>query len=283
MTPTKVLALRGVSLTVAATLVILAPVIAGAQAGIGEEKFNAVCAACHTIGAGRRVGPDLQGVQERRSENWLLSFIRSPQQMISAGDPVAIQLEQEFKMVMPDPPVSADEIKEILTFIRTGGGGQSAAQVPERVATPDDVLRGQSFFQGSLRFANGGPTCNSCHHVRNDAVIGGGVLAKDLTAVFGRMGGPGIHAILGSPPFPVMEEAYRARPLTDDEVFALVAFLEDADQHQAFQQPRDYGFRLVYSGCASFAVLAGAYWLFGRRRKKLPVNHEIFDRQVKTH
>ncbi|MBK7975540.1 MAG: hypothetical protein IPK07_20395 [Deltaproteobacteria bacterium] len=28
-------------------------------AGPGEAKFNSICAACHTIGEGRRVGPDL--------------------------------------------------------------------------------------------------------------------------------------------------------------------------------------------------------------------------------
>ncbi|MEO8604911.1 MAG: cytochrome c, partial [bacterium] len=232
-----------VSRIIVALSVICTPAIAGAQVGTGAEKFNALCAACHTIGGGRRVGPDLQGVYDRRSAEWLLDFVTSPQKMISKGDPVAVQLQQEFGVMMPDPPYSADEIKEILAYVKAAGAaGQAAAPaaVPERAATAEDVSRGRALFQGHLRFANGGPTCNSCHHVRNDAVIGGGVVARELTTVFGRMGAPGIHAILGAPPFPVMEEAYRGRPLTDYEVFALVAFLQDADQHQALQQPRDY-------------------------------------------
>jgi len=202
--------------------------------------------------------------------------------MIQSGDPRAVARFAEFnKVVMPDAPYSEDAIKEILAYIKSDPSPPAVA--PTRPATPDDVFRGQELFQGHLRFLNGGPPCNSCHHVKNDAVIGGGVLAKELTSVFASMGAPGIQAILGKPPFPVMDEAYRDRPLTDDEVFAMVGFLQDADQHQAFQQPRDYGFRLFYSGAGVFVVLMGLCALFGRRRKQYPVNHQIFERQVRTH
>ena len=164
-----------------------------------------------------------------------------------------------------------------LAFLKTGGYG-----IALRAATPEDIRKGQGLFQGTIRFANVGPACNSCHHVRNDAVIGGGVLARELTTVFGRLGAPGVQAILGRAPFPVMEQAYMGRALTEDEVVALVGFLQEADRQQAFQQPRDYGFKLFYSGTAGFVGLMGLYALFGRGRKKHPVNHKIFERQVKT-
>jgi len=261
---------------------VSAPAIAGAQTSLGEQKFTAVCSACHTIGEGVRVGPDLKGVHDRRSEEWLLKFIPSPQKMIDSGDPAAVELHKKFPVTMPDQTLSASEIKAVLAYIKAGGGGEQAEAPPERAATPENIRRGQEHFQGIRRFTNGGPACNSCHHVQNDAVIGGGVLAKDLTAAFGRMGSPGLHAILGQPPFPVMEAAYQDKPLTSDEVFDLVAFLQDADQHQLLQQPRDYGFKLAYSGGIGFLLLMGLYGLFGRRRKKLPVNHEIFERQIKS-
>jgi len=251
-----------------------------AEAASGAENFNATCAACHTVGGGKRVGPDLKGVTERRTEEWLLRFIKSSQSLVQSGDPTAVALFNEFKIAMPDAPYSPAEIKEILAFINSGG--QAPAAPALRAATPDDIRKGQELFQGITRLGNGGPPCNSCHHVKNDAVIGGGVLAKELTTVFGTMGSPGVHAILGKPPFPVMEQAYKDKALTENEVFALVAFLQDAHAKQAFQQPRDYGFRLLYGGAGGLVVLMALYSLLWRRRKTHPVNHKIFERQVRT-
>lgn len=282
MTTRRLWAARRIVLTAAVTAAAGIPPAAGAQTLTAAEKFNKLCAACHTIGGGRLVGPDLKGIHDRRTEEWLLSFVTSPQKMISAGDTIAVRLQKEFTLIMPDPAYSKAELQEILDYIKTGGSGPTVVAAPQRDATPEDIRKGQELFQGIVRLTNDGPACNSCHHVRNDAVIGGGVLAKELTSVFGRLGGVGIQGILGKPPFPVMEEAYRDRPLSDDEVFALVSFLQDADRQQAFQQPRDYGFRLVYSGAAGFVVLLAVFWVIGRRRKTHPVNRAIFDRQVRS-
>lgn len=264
-------------------LVVLSLMKAGAHAATGEENFNNLCAACHTIGGGIRIGPDLKGVNDRRSEEWLLRFIKSSQAMVRSGDPIAIAKFAEFKNIpMPDIPYSVDEIREVLAYIKAGGSGTVAQAPTLRAATPEDIIKGQGLFQGTIRFAHAGPACNSCHHVRNDAVIGGGVLARDLTTVFSRLGAPGVQAILGGPPFPVMEQAFKDRPLTEEEVVALVGFLQEADRQQAFQQPRDYGFKLFYSGTAGFVGLMGLFALFGRGRKKRPVNQKIFERQLKS-
>ena len=75
-------------------------------------------------------------------------------------------------------------------------------------ASPEDIEAGQAMFQGVTRFENDGAACNACHDVRNDAVIGGGILAAELTTVFSRMGSAGVKAILGQAPFPVMQAAY---------------------------------------------------------------------------
>jgi hypothetical protein len=149
-------------------------------------------------------------------------------------------------------------------------------------ATEEQVVLGQNLFQGTTRFANSGPTCNSCHDVTHDAVIGGGLLAAELTTVFSRLGGPGVRAILGSPPFPVMQRAYADKPLTEDEVAALVGFLQQADEEQALHQPRDYGIKLFGAGVLGAAVLLGLYSLFWNGRLRGSVNQEIYDRQVKS-
>ena len=58
----------------------------------GEQVFNTTCFACHTIGGGRLIGPDLAGVHEKRSQEWLEKFIKSSQSMINAGDTEAVAL-----------------------------------------------------------------------------------------------------------------------------------------------------------------------------------------------
>jgi mono/diheme cytochrome c family protein len=221
----------------------------------------------------------------------MIEFIRSSQTMIKSGDPEAVALAEAYPgLIMPDNPLSDDQIRSILAYVRELESGAAAAGVtpsqapakPARKVTQEDVLTGRELFQGNIRFAERGPTCNSCHHVKNDAVIGGGILAKELTSVFSTMGAGGVRSILGQPPFAVMEQAYRDKPLTEDEVHALVAFLQDADEQQSFQQPRDYGVRLAGTGVVGVALLLGAYALVFHRRKRASVNQAIYDRQVKS-
>jgi cytochrome c2 len=37
----------------------------------GAQIYKANCTACHMIGGGRLVGPDLQGITEKRTKDWL--------------------------------------------------------------------------------------------------------------------------------------------------------------------------------------------------------------------
>jgi len=92
-----------------------------------QQIFQQSCNACHNIGQGPKVGPDLKGVTERRKEDWLLNFIKSPQKAINAGDPVAKELVDTFKIVMPDQAYSDDEIKALLAYIKDVGEGKVAA------------------------------------------------------------------------------------------------------------------------------------------------------------
>lgn len=271
--------------------VLIGATVSFAASGIpaqdpGSALFQQTCSACHKIGGGRLVGPDLAGVTEKRTEDWLVRFIKSSQSMVRAGDPVAVALYKEYNQIpMPDQALSDVQIRSILKHIKTAGGGSASPEgkvEAEPVYTSADVVLGRSLFQGKVRFQNGGASCISCHHVKNDAVIGGGILAKDLTTVFSRMGGEGVRAIIGGSPFPVMQAAYRKRPLTDEENRALVAFLQQADRDHAFQRPRDYGWGLFGAGCGGVVLLLGLYWVSGRGRKKRSVNQDIYDRQIKS-
>jgi len=274
----------------------LIPVSVFAEDKPGKQVFQEICAGCHTIGGGRLVGPDLKGIHDRRSQQWLLEFVKSSQTMIGRGDAQAVALFKEYNnLPMPDMPVSEHQIKQILQYIQTAGDRSSghdeeAASEPvtpaqvatDKRATKEDIIRGQNIFQGVLRLENGGPACNGCHHVKNDAVIGGGILARELTSVFSRMGGPAVRSILGSAPFPVMKAAYLDKPLTKQETSALVAFFQQADQDRAYQRPRDYGVGLFISGVIGAGVLLAFYSLLWSRRKKNSVNQSIYDRQIKS-
>lgn len=78
-----------------------------------------VCSACHTIGKGKLVGPDLKGVTDRHDEAWLIKFIQSSQTVVKSGDAKAVKLFEEYKIPMPDNALSDDEVKALLKYIET--------------------------------------------------------------------------------------------------------------------------------------------------------------------
>ncbi|GMQ90858.1 MAG: hypothetical protein BMS9Abin11_0163 [Gammaproteobacteria bacterium] len=273
-------------------IIILACFSVFAQsASAGEKLFKEKCAGCHTIGGGKLLGPDLKGVHDRRSQAWLEKFVKSSQSLIKSGDAEANAVFKKFnKIAMPDFAIPKAQIIKILGYIKTASKGPASPTggetetTDQKTASKEDIVLGQNLFQGKIRFENKGPTCISCHNVTNDAVIGGGILAKDLTRVFSKskMSEVAVKAIIGEAPFPVMKAAYENKKLTDKEVTSLVAFLQDADKKHQFQRPRDYGWGLFISGVIGAFILFGFYSLLWLRRRKDSVNQKIYDRQVKS-
>ena len=47
--------------------------------------------------------------------------------------------------------------------------------------SPELIRAGESLFQGTTRFANGGPACAACHTVGSLPFPGGGTMGPDLT------------------------------------------------------------------------------------------------------
>jgi len=86
----------------------------------GEKIFKASCSACHSIGKGKIVGPDLMNVSTRRKEPWLIKFIRSSQMLVKGGDPVAVKLFNDHnKIPMPDQNLTDAQIKDVLAYIKS--------------------------------------------------------------------------------------------------------------------------------------------------------------------
>jgi len=259
----------------------------------GQALFQTYCAACHTIGGGKRVGPDLINIQSKRSADWTVSFIKSSQKMIKAGDPDAVAIYNEYsKILMPDQPLDEAQALAVLDYIAQKSkallSGDVAAAPPEPVpdllagTTPANVRNGLLLFTGKVHLANRGPSCGACHKVKDDRAFTSGTLAKELTLSFETLGSAGVSAIIKTPPFPVMKAAYEKFPITDAEVIDLTAYLKSVSEERIYQHPREYS---GVFGIAWFfffvSTLTGIQVLYFRRKRKA-VNHEIFSRQHQT-
>lgn len=208
-----------------------------ARAQDGGTFFHEKCSACHTIGGGHLIGPDLKGVTKRKDRAWLVKFLQNPKAMVDSGDPYAAKLVQEAPghMVMPTiAGMTPDMANAVLDYI---DGGTAAAKpatatsaISDRPFTDADIAEGQKIFLGEQRLGNGGPACVSCHTLGTMGGLGGGRLGPDLTNVFDRLGGrQGLGAWLSSPPTPTMQAVFGPHALKPEEILPLLALFNDAN------------------------------------------------------
>ncbi|MBI4284718.1 MAG: c-type cytochrome [Chloroflexi bacterium] len=103
---------------------LLAPVVVAASPGDaakGEAIFKQKCAACHTVGGGKTVGPDLKDIGAKRDREWLTRFITEPDKVLAAKDPIATALLQEYNNIpMPNMGISKTEVEDVLAFLAPG-------------------------------------------------------------------------------------------------------------------------------------------------------------------
>ena len=252
---------------VLAALALVGPLGSGSAATgeDGKATFDKLCQACHTIGGGKRVGPDLQGLADRRERAWVEAFILAPDKVIASGDPIAKGLVDEYGMQMPNLGVTAAQIGPLLTFLGFPSGGDSTTPTPttstpttttpEPTPTPGsgDAKRGENLFTGAQRLDAGGPSCLSCHSVAGVGALGGGRLGPGLTGSFAKYGGEqGLQAALKTIPFPTMAPIFSRRALTAGERADLIAFLESAPDQQ---RPKSAAGKLTGFSMATAALL----------------------------
>ena len=91
----------------------------------GSGIFATNCAACHTIGQGPLVGPDLKGVSDKYEKPWIARFIRESQTMVAEGDEKAVAVFNAFSMIpMPSTPLSDEQIDALLDHIAKVSKGE---------------------------------------------------------------------------------------------------------------------------------------------------------------
>ena len=98
----------------------LGPIKHGKAAETGQQIYQSKCTACHTIGKGKLVGPDLAGVTSRREESWLKRQIKEPDRLIAENDPIAMQLLQEANNVSMVPLGLSDaEVVAVIAYLKS--------------------------------------------------------------------------------------------------------------------------------------------------------------------
>lgn len=84
----------------------------------GEQKYNLICTACHMTGQ-RFIGPDLTGVYERRSPEWVMNMMLNPDGMLKE-DPIAKALLKEYNnAIMLNQNLSEEEARALAEYLRT--------------------------------------------------------------------------------------------------------------------------------------------------------------------
>ncbi len=103
----------------------------------GSYLFRTRCGACHTVGEGDGVGPDLLGVTTRRERAWLTRWLAAPDQMLAEQDPIATELLARYKNVpMPNLRLGEGDVAALIEYMETrsavlqgaGGKGPQAAR-----------------------------------------------------------------------------------------------------------------------------------------------------------
>ncbi|MDE3197047.1 MAG: cytochrome c [Acidobacteriota bacterium] len=212
------------------TRLAIAYLLLSIPAGFAQDPsafYKRNCAACHSIGGGRLLGPDLKGVEDRKDRKWLTEFLLNPKATLDQGDPYGKKLLADAKgMVMPQVKgIDRPMAEALLDYI--AGGGASPAGGAEKAFTAADTDRGRALVTGAKRLTNGGPPCAACHGFAALPGAGGGRLGPDLTGEFARLGGrKGLSTWLASPPTPTMQAVYGAHPLKPEEIAGIAAWLK---------------------------------------------------------
>lgn len=257
------------------------------RADEGEQLFKTTCAACHTIGKGRLVGPDLSDITQKKSKEWLIPFIKSSTTVIQSGDADAVAIFKEYNSIMmPDVAYSEAQIVSILNYISSvSGSGDEEQTVTADIlsaTTSENIKQGLRLFSGKQPLTNGGLACVACHKVKDERIFSSGTLAKDLTMSYETMRSAGMAAVINNPPFPVMNAAYANHRLTEEEVINLTSYLKTVSNERYYQRPTEFSSTFAFFGFIVFAMIFMSTILLYFKRKNFPVNRDILDRPSKV-
>jgi protein SCO1/2 len=97
----------------------------------GTYLFKSRCSACHTVGGGDSIGPDLRGVTAVRNHEWLSRFIQTPDKVLAAKDPIATALLKKYNGVtMPNLRLGKVDAEALVEYLRKMSNADEASAAP---------------------------------------------------------------------------------------------------------------------------------------------------------
>lgn len=268
---------RAIAIAIALASVGATAAVAADAPPTGAVLFSERCAACHNIGGGVKIGPDLLGVVQRRNKSWFAHFVRGPGAAIDGGDPIAGELYKKFQPVrMPDQALTDGEVDGVWAYFAdctTKGGCLPILTGPRwgTDATEQEIALGHDLFSGRVHLRRGGAPCFACHAVRGAGfdrdglgLLGGGTLGPNLTFAYARLAEKGLTPLLESMASPVMHAVYEAAPLEADEQYALKGYLAQLSRNGTHPR-RERDFFLL--GLEGMGIVLGAFTLRARTVK----------------
>ncbi len=82
----------------------------------GKLAFESKCLACHSVGQGKKLGPDVAGVTRRRTDEWLTRWLRSPEKMLETDAAAKAMLKDHSNIPMPNQSLTDTEIRQYLKY-----------------------------------------------------------------------------------------------------------------------------------------------------------------------
>jgi mono/diheme cytochrome c family protein len=102
----------------------------------GQILFQKNCSGCHNFRQDG-IGPNLSGITEADSINWLRQFILSPKTTIESGDEHAKKIAVDYHSMMPSfSALKNEEIDQLIAYLQTHKGRKKEIEDPFAIKNP---------------------------------------------------------------------------------------------------------------------------------------------------